>query len=110
DVFTGHFVYITDQNHGYEDVTEPIGVQLWRNAPVRIGAGSWLGHGPVVLPGTVIGANTVVAAGAVVNGEFPDRCVLAGVPARVVRRHDGDAWVRPGEPADGERGYFGSGK
>ncbi|HEX7095488.1 MAG TPA: DapH/DapD/GlmU-related protein [Acidimicrobiales bacterium] len=93
NVFTGHFVYVTDQNHGYEDVDVPIGLQLWRNAPVSIGAGSWLGHGAVVLPGTRIGAHTVVAAGAVVSGEFPDHCVLAGVPARVVRRHDGTAWV-----------------
>jgi acetyltransferase-like isoleucine patch superfamily enzyme len=37
-----------------------------------------------------------VAAGAVVSGEFPDRCVLAGVPARVVRRHDGVAWTKSG--------------
>ena len=94
DVFTGHFVYITDQNHGYEDLTQPVGVQLWRNAPVRIGSGSWLGHGSVVLPGTVLGRNTVVAAGAVVSGEFPDHCVLAGVPARIVRRHDGEGWVK----------------
>jgi carbonic anhydrase/acetyltransferase-like protein (isoleucine patch superfamily) len=93
DVFTGHFVYITDQNHGYEDLSQPIGVQLWRNAPVSIGAGSWIGHGAVVLPGSRIGAHTVVAAGAVVSGEHPDRCVLAGVPARVVRHHDGNAWV-----------------
>jgi acetyltransferase-like isoleucine patch superfamily enzyme len=100
DVFTGHYVYVTDQNHGYEDLTEPIGVQLWRNAPVSIGAGSWLGHGAVVLPGTRIGAHTVIAAGAVVSGEFPDRCVLAGVPARVVRHHDGDAWVRSGPSID----------
>jgi carbonic anhydrase/acetyltransferase-like protein (isoleucine patch superfamily) len=96
DVFTGHFVYITDQNHGYEDLSLPIGVQLWRNAPVSIGAGSWLGHGAVVLPGTRVGAHTVVAAGAVVSGEHPDNCVLAGVPARVVRQHDGSAWVRRG--------------
>jgi acetyltransferase-like isoleucine patch superfamily enzyme len=94
DVFTGHYVYITDQNHGYEDLALPIGVQLWRNAPVSIGAGSWLGHGSVVLPGARVGTHTVVAAGAVVSGEFPDNCVLAGVPARVVRRHDGDGWVR----------------
>jgi acetyltransferase-like isoleucine patch superfamily enzyme len=94
DVFTGHFVYITDQNHGYEDLTLPVGVQLWRNAPVHVGPGSWLGHGSVVLPGTVLGRNTVVAAGAVVSGEFPDHCVVAGVPARIVRRHDGEGWVK----------------
>jgi acetyltransferase-like isoleucine patch superfamily enzyme len=94
DVYTGHFVYITDQNHGYEDLAEPIGRQLWRNAPVCVGAGSWLGHGCVLLPGTQLGEHTVVAAGAVVSGTFPDRCVIAGVPGRVVRCHDGQAWVR----------------
>ncbi len=94
DVFTGHFVYITDQNHGYEDLVEPIGVQMWTNSPVSIGEGSWLGHGAVILPGTRLGRHTVVAAGAVVSGEFPDYAVLAGVPARLVRRHDGENWVR----------------
>jgi acetyltransferase-like isoleucine patch superfamily enzyme len=36
----------------------------------------------------------VVAAGAVVRGTFPDRCVVAGVPARIIRRWvDGQGWV-----------------
>lgn len=99
DVFTGHLVYITDQNHGYASLAEPIGVQMWTNAPVLIGAGSWLGHGSVVLPGSHIGRHTVVAAGAVVSGEFPDNAVLAGIPARIVRRHDGENWVRVPRPA-----------
>lgn len=95
DVFTGHYVYITDQNHGYEDLDLPIGTQLWRNAPVRIGAGSWLGHGAVILPGADIGRHVVVAAGAVVGGEIPDNSVVGGVPGRVLRHHvDGRGWVR----------------
>jgi len=97
DVWTGHYVYVTDQNHGYEDLDLPIGAQLWRNEPVSIGAGSWLGHGAVVLPGSRIGAHVVVAAGAIVAGlEAPDRSVVAGVPARVVRRYvEGEGWVSP---------------
>ena len=96
DVFTGHYVYITDQNHGYEDLEVPIGLQLWKNAPVRIGAGSWLGHGSVVLPGSDIGRNVVIAAGAVVSGTVPDHSVVGGIPARVLRHYDpdDDAWVR----------------
>ena len=42
----------------------------------------------VVLPGTRLGRTTGVAAGAVVRGEHPDHAVLAGVPAKVVRRWD----------------------
>ncbi|MSZ96925.1 MAG: acyltransferase, partial [Actinobacteria bacterium] len=40
DVWTGHHVYITDQNHGYEDVTRPISQQTQPELPVVIGDGS----------------------------------------------------------------------
>jgi len=63
-------------------------------AAVRIGSGSWLGANAVILPGAQIGEHVVVAAGAVVRGEVPDRCVVAGVPARVVRRWvEGRGWL-----------------
>jgi carbonic anhydrase/acetyltransferase-like protein (isoleucine patch superfamily) len=95
DVFTGPYVYNTDQNHGYEDPDMPIGRQLPHNAAVRIGSGSWLGAGAVVLPGARIGGQVVVAAGSVVRGTVPDRCVVAGVPARVVRQYaPGGGWSR----------------
>jgi serine acetyltransferase len=94
DVFTGPYVYITDQNHGYADPEMPIGRQFPVNRPVSIGAGSWLGAGAIVLPGAAIGRNVVVAAGSVVRGVVPDHCVVAGVPARVVRSYvPGDGWI-----------------
>ena len=86
DVQTGPYVYVTDQNHAYEDPDQPIGLQWPVEAGVSIGAGSWLGAHAVVLPGAQIGRHVVVAAGAVVRGQVPDHCVVAGVPARVVRR------------------------
>jgi carbonic anhydrase/acetyltransferase-like protein (isoleucine patch superfamily) len=95
DVFTGHHVYITDANHGYEDVTVPIGRQFAAPRPVRIGAGSWLGHGSVVLPGSVIGEHVVIGAGSIVTGELPSFSVAVGDPARVIRRYvDGEGWKR----------------
>jgi len=93
DVFTGHHVYITDANHGYEDPTLPIGHQFAPPRPVRVGAGSWLGHGAIVLPGVTIGAHVVVGAGAVVTSDVPDYTVVVGNPARVVRR------IGPAQPA-----------
>jgi serine acetyltransferase len=94
DVFTGPYVYVTDQNHGYEDPDMPIGRQMPRNSAVSIGAGSWLGAGAIVLPGADIGRNVVVAAGSVVRGIVPDHCVVAGVPARVVRSYVPDGgWI-----------------
>ena len=85
DVWTGHHVYITDQNHAYSDLTAPIGRQWMPERPVSIGAGSWLGHGTVVLPGTTIGRHVVIGANSVVSGEVPDRCVAAGSPAKVIK-------------------------
>ena len=85
DVWTGHHVYITDQNHGYSDLSLPISRQFMAEKPVSIGDGSWLGHGTVVLPGAVVGRHVVVGANSVVTGELPDNCVAAGVPARVIR-------------------------
>ena len=96
DVFTGHNCYITDQNHGYENLDLPIGAQSMPEQPVRIGSGSWLGHGVVVLPGVTIGEHVTIAAGSVVTRDLPDRCVAAGSPARVVRRYTSEhGWQRP---------------
>ncbi len=104
-VFTGPYVYITDQNHVYDDPETPIGRQWPRNNPVVIGPGSWLGAGSIILPGTRIGRQCVVAGGAVVRGEFPDHSVIAGVPARIVRRYvPGEGWLPPhlvGDHLDG---------
>lgn len=95
DVFTGPYVYITDQNHSYEDPDTPIGRQWPVNTAVSIGSGTWLGTGAVILPGSVIGRNVVVGAGSVVRGQIPDLCVVAGVPARIVRVHEpGQGWSR----------------
>ena len=95
DVYTGMNVYITDQNHGYEDLDTPIGVQDPLDDPVVIGSGSWIGSGAVILPGARIGEHCVVAANSVVRGQFPRNAVIAGVPAKVVRLHDGLSWKRP---------------
>jgi acetyltransferase-like isoleucine patch superfamily enzyme len=96
DVFTGPYVYITDQNHCYGDLDMPIGRQWPENKPVVIGDGCWIGTGAIILPGTRLGRNVAVAGGAVVRGEFPDHCVVAGVPAKIVRRYDPDeGWVPP---------------
>jgi len=96
DVYTGPYVYITDQNHSYADPDVPIGRQWPVNSAVSIGPGTWLGAGTVVLPGACIGRNVVVAAGSVVRGTVPDYCVVAGVPARIVREYvSGSGWSRP---------------
>jgi acetyltransferase-like isoleucine patch superfamily enzyme len=105
-VFTGHHVYVTDANHGYEDVAETIGRQFAPPRPVAVGAGSWLGHGSVVLPGATVGEHVAVGAGSVVTGDLPSYSVAVGNPARVIRRYDTERaeWIRVlGTHADGAR-------
>ena len=93
DVWTGHHVYITDQNHGYEDVSRPISRQTQPEEAVTIGEGSWLGTGTVVLPGSSIGKHVAVGANSVVTGALPDYCVAVGAPARVIRQYSpGSGW------------------
>ena len=97
DVWTGHHVYITDQNHGYDNVDIPISQQSMPEKPVRIGSGSWLGHGTVVLPGANIGEHVVIGANSVVTGIIPPFSVAVGAPARVVKSMSGADGSRPQE-------------
>lgn len=53
--------------------------------PITIGDGSWICTGATILGGTTIGERSIVAAGAVVKGNFPPRSLIGGVPARVIR-------------------------
>lgn len=56
-------------------------------APVEICDHVWIGTGVTVLPGVRIGEGAVVAAGAVVTREVPPACLVAGVPAHVIREN-----------------------
>ncbi len=101
DVWFGQDVLVSDSGHGYQDPDLPIGVQLGPHEPIRIGSGSWIGHGAIILGGTALGRNVVVAAGSVVRGRFDDHEVIGGVPARVLRRHvPGTGWVATDDPDD----------
>lgn len=69
--------------HAIDDPDRPIREQPGHLTIVRIGAGSWIGSGAIVMAD--VGRDTVVGAGAVVTKPLPDRVVAAGVPARVQR-------------------------
>ena len=56
-----------------------------RSAPVVIGENCWLGAGSVILPGTTLGSNVIVAAGAIVKGDFSSNVIIGGVPAKQIR-------------------------
>lgn len=57
--------------------------------PVRIGAWADIGVNAVILPGVTIGKGAIVGAGAVVTADVDPFTIVAGVPARLLRRRDG---------------------
>jgi len=86
-------VYLSDNNHLYEDITVPIKRQGLRDGRrLEIAEGAWIGIGAVICGGIRIGRNSVVAANAVVRDDVADFTVVGGDPAVVIRRHDGEQW------------------
>ena len=65
-----------------------------RPLPVRIGRAAWIGFGACVLPGVTIGDGAIVAARAVVIDDVPCDALVAGNPARVLRRRRAPAPAR----------------
>lgn len=89
DVLFAAFVHITDHSHEFRDVSCPIHQQgINQKGSVKIGRGSWLGYRCNVLSGVTIGKHCVVAAGAVVTKDVPPYSVVAGCPARVIKKYD----------------------
>jgi len=83
-VLIGDYVYIGDFDHRTDDLNQPIKDQGIVKAPVRIGAGSWLGVKATVLRGCSVGEGAVVGANSVVTRHVPPYAVVAGAPARVI--------------------------
>jgi maltose O-acetyltransferase len=79
----GHHVVIITDSHRLGDASQRLGERLGR--PVTIEDGVWIAARVTVLPGVTIGRGSAVAAGAVVTRDVPPNCLVAGVPARVLR-------------------------
>ncbi|AWI81668.1 acetyltransferase [Parazoarcus communis] len=78
-------VHIADYSHRYDDVKTPIIDQpLSLKGAVRVGSGTWIGEGVVII-GAKVGKNCVIGAMSLVNKDIPDYSVAVGVPAKVVR-------------------------
>lgn len=89
DVLFAAFVHITDHSHEYYHVGTPILEQgIISKGEVTIKRGAWLAFGCHVLSGVTIGEGAVVAANAVVTKDVPAYSVVAGNPAKMVKRYN----------------------
>jgi maltose O-acetyltransferase len=89
-VTIGHRCLIGPQA-GLYAATHPLERSIRRSglelgAPITIGDDVWIGGHAVINPGVTIGSDVVVASGAVVTRDVPDHCVVAGNPAKLIKR------------------------
>jgi acetyltransferase-like isoleucine patch superfamily enzyme len=79
-------VSLLDHSHNFEDPRIPLsesGISFGRE--ILIGSGCFIGAHSFILPGVRLGSNCVVGANSVVSESFPDRSVIAGAPAKLLR-------------------------
>ena len=102
-VFVGPGAVLTNDLHP-RAVTPSMGLKKaedWKAAGVVVGDGASIGAQAVILPRVSIGGWAMIAAGAVVSSDVPDRALVAGVPARRI------SWIsRAGQPMDSASGLF----
>ena len=85
DVIMGSYISFHSENHNFSDTSKLIREQGVTNKGIVLGNNIWVGAKATFLDGCVVGNNCVIAAGAVVNGVFPDNVVIGGVPAKILK-------------------------
>ena len=90
---------IVDVIHPYDDINsnQKIGDRISEGFyPVYIGDDSFIGYGTHISPNVNIGKNCIIGANSVVTKDVPDYCVVAGAPARIIKRycHESQSWKK----------------
>jgi len=96
DVRLAQNIVVTSLNHNYQDVDKPISEQGVNTREVFIGDETWIGANAVILPGVYIGKHCVVAAGSVVTKDVSSYSVVAGSPAKVIKKYNTETgnWIK----------------
>lgn len=96
DVTIGDNVYIADSHHDYSNPALGVLDQPLLPGRITIGQGAWVGYGAFIVGNVSVGERSVVGANSVVTRSVPAYTVVAGVPARPVKRFDPETgqWVR----------------
>lgn len=76
-------VHIYTATHPLDPIERASGLEFGK--PVTIGNNVWIGGRAIINPGVHIGDNAVIASGAVVTKDVPERAVVGGNPARILK-------------------------
>ncbi|WP_143884411.1 acyltransferase [Chryseobacterium binzhouense] len=89
-------VFISNLDHNYKEIGKHILDQQNIISKTHIGENCFIGYGAVIQPGTILGNHCVVGSNAVLRGNFPDYCVIAGSPAKIIKRYSFDKkeWLK----------------
>ena len=89
-------VFITNIDHDYKQINIPILEQENIISETIIGDNCFIGYGAAIQAGTRLGKQCIVGTNAVVRGTFPDYCVIAGVPAKIIKKYNFESkkWER----------------
>jgi acetyltransferase-like isoleucine patch superfamily enzyme len=79
-------VMLIDFDHGVVEVERPIRLQGIYKRDVSVGHNCWIGYGACILRGVTVGDNAIVGANTVVTKDVAPNSVVAGTPARVLRK------------------------
>jgi acetyltransferase-like isoleucine patch superfamily enzyme len=85
-VYTSPFTQLLSVNHVFDDPTRPFVDQGITAQGIVIEDDVWLGAGAVITDGVRVGHHSVVAAGAVVTKDVAPYSIMAGVPARFIKK------------------------
>ena len=87
DVLMGPDSLFLTSGHNYERTDIPIREQgLIEERPITIGNNVWIGARVIILPGVRVGNGVIIGAGSIVTKNVPDNVVIAGNPAKIIRR------------------------
>ncbi len=89
-------VMMIDFDHGVVEVERPIREQGIYKRDLDVGHNVWIGYGACLLRGAAVGDNAVIGTSAVVTVDVPDNAVVAGIPAKVIRKRDAPKTFRWG--------------
>ncbi|MEG1579841.1 MAG: acyltransferase [Bacteroidaceae bacterium] len=89
-------VVLSGLNHRYEDISKPVHLQGITAKKITVEKEVWIGANSMISAGVTIGEHSIVAGGSVVTKNVPPFSVVAGNPAKIIKKYDSELkqWMR----------------